>query len=362
MPFLTQAPENDEQTLHLLWRKDGGRFIQNNKPGVAVEYFHDLHPLLLAYREGTHQCSRVYGEVVAFAQGADAAIEFLRIDERIPFAFKPEGNVLAYGKGGHQRKVLVHHPDLQRNGILGTLDAYRFPVKFNTARICLIDAVKNVHQGGLTRPVLSKQGMNLPLFQGEIHLFIGHLAKELLVDFGHPQRRHVHSWLLRTGFDQGYLEAAAKNLIALGCNRILHSLGDLGLEAVVAGDVNNPVLHTEIENSTFIGITQYLLHGCQHQCRHTVDGRSHDGIRCYGVLVVGVPGGEQTALLRRLDNAGTCLVCTVGEHIGSLVGHRQGCLLAQGYIGEAAYIRFQYLDRGIHTLCTQFIGFQDLDD
>ena len=52
----------------------------------------------------------------------------------------------------------------------------------------------------------------------------------------------------------------------------------------------------------------------------------------------------------------------MGENIGSLVGHRQGCLLAQGYIGEAAYIRFQYLDRGIHTLCTQFIGFQYLDD
>ena len=72
-------------------------------------------------------------------------------------------HVLGDGHHRHEHEVLVHHADAARDGIVGGVDIHLFPADQDLAFIRLIQAVEDVHQGGLAGAVFPQQGMDLAL-------------------------------------------------------------------------------------------------------------------------------------------------------------------------------------------------------
>ena len=69
--------------------------------------------------------------------------------------------------------MLVDHANTQRDRILGRVNDSRLPINHDFTGIRLIEAVENVHQGGFSGTILTKQGMNLSLTQVKIDMVVG---------------------------------------------------------------------------------------------------------------------------------------------------------------------------------------------
>ena len=62
LALLGQALDDREQLLRLLRRQHGGRLVEDEDVGAAVERLQDLDPLLLADRDVLDERARVDGE------------------------------------------------------------------------------------------------------------------------------------------------------------------------------------------------------------------------------------------------------------------------------------------------------------
>ena len=66
--------------------------------------------------------------------------------------------------------MLMHHPNVQRRGVIGIADLDHLAVFLDHAFFRLVKAEQNAHQSGLSRAVLAQQRMNLsgPQLQGDV--------------------------------------------------------------------------------------------------------------------------------------------------------------------------------------------------
>jgi stage V sporulation protein SpoVS len=78
--------------------------------------------------------------------------------------------------------VLVHHADARPHGVAGAAEALHDVVQQDVALVGLVQAVENVHQGGLSRAVLTQEGVDLARFYGEIDVVVGDEGTEFLRD------------------------------------------------------------------------------------------------------------------------------------------------------------------------------------
>ena len=72
-----------------------------------------------------------------------------------PPARQTQRHVLGHGEARHELEVLVHHADAVAQGVRGRLERDRLAVDENLARVGLVQAVENLHQGALARAVLA---------------------------------------------------------------------------------------------------------------------------------------------------------------------------------------------------------------
>ena len=181
----SRSPRKTREELVLLVRgEDGGRFVENEQPGVAVEQLEDLNALLHANRQVLHLRIRIDGQMMLVAQAAQPSCRLAQIE-----AFQAEHGVLDHRKSSHQHEFLVHHADAQRDGILWTTDLDRLVIDQNRAGIHGMKSVQNLHQGALAGAVLAQQSMNFSRLDGEVDIAIGHHAGETLDDLSHCERR-----------------------------------------------------------------------------------------------------------------------------------------------------------------------------
>jgi hypothetical protein len=66
-----QQAQGGEEVIAFLRGENGGRLVENEDPGAAVQGLEDFHPLPLAHREMLDQRVRADIHLIAFGQGPD---------------------------------------------------------------------------------------------------------------------------------------------------------------------------------------------------------------------------------------------------------------------------------------------------
>ncbi len=69
--------------------------------------------------------------------------------------------------------MLVDHPDPEVDGVVRVADVHLRTADENFALIGGIQAVEDVHQGGLAGAVLPQDGQNFTLVEGQVNVVIG---------------------------------------------------------------------------------------------------------------------------------------------------------------------------------------------
>ena len=184
-PVGDQFLQDGEQVLGLLGRQDGGRFVEDHDAGVAVEGLEDLHPLLLPYREVRDPGPGIHPQPVALG-------ELLRVFYGLgevqggPLArLGAEHDVLRHGEGWYQGEVLVDHPDAAGYGVLRVVYLHLLAVHEDGAGVRGVEAVEDLHQGGLARPVLAEEAEDLTPAQRDGDVVVGPDGPERLGDVTH---------------------------------------------------------------------------------------------------------------------------------------------------------------------------------
>ena len=81
--------------------------------------------------------------------------------------------------------MLVHHPDPLRDRVARAVQADGPAADPDLPAVRLEQPVKDVHQGRLAGPVLTHQGVDLPLAHLEVDVIVGHHAGPGLHDLAH---------------------------------------------------------------------------------------------------------------------------------------------------------------------------------
>ena len=92
-------------------------------------------------------------------------------------------------RSGHQVELLVDHADAQRLRFVGRGEGDLLAGHPDAARVCVVRTGQDLHQGGLARPVLTHDGVDLASADGQGHVVERLDAREALADARHLEDR-----------------------------------------------------------------------------------------------------------------------------------------------------------------------------
>ncbi len=159
-----EAAEDGEEAVFFGGREDGGGLVEDEDAGVAVEELEDFDALLDADGEGAGEGVGVDGKVVLGAEGADAGGGGFEVEQRGGCA---ENGVFGDGEGWDEHEVLVDHADAEGDGVGGGCDADGRVVEEDLAGVHLVEAVEDLHEGGLAGAVFAEEGVDFAGGDGE---------------------------------------------------------------------------------------------------------------------------------------------------------------------------------------------------
>ena len=93
-----------------------------------------------------------------------------------------EHDVLGHGEHRDEHEVLVHHADAGLHGVAGAGEVLDGVVEQDLALVGLVQAVEDVHQGGLACAVLAEQAVDLTGFDREVDVVVRDQGAEPLGD------------------------------------------------------------------------------------------------------------------------------------------------------------------------------------
>ena len=183
LPLARQAAHDLEQLARLLRRQHGGRLVEDQDVGAAVERLQDLDPLLLADRDVLDPRGRVDREPVALRDLAHALARALEVEEDAAVRrLGREHDVLGDRHHRDQHEVLVHHPDAGVDRLPRRPELDLAALDVDLALVRVVEAVDDVHQRRLAGAVLAEQRVHLALEQVELDLVVREDAREALRD------------------------------------------------------------------------------------------------------------------------------------------------------------------------------------
>lgn len=167
-----------EEGVHLLRHQDGRGLVEDQRAGAAVEDLEDLHALaggdaeLLDEDVGAHAEAVAVGEFLDLAAGLGAdAVQLLAAED----------HVLQDREVVGEHEVLVDHADAAHDGVGGRGEGHLLAVDRDGPLVRLLHAVEDLHQRRLAGAVLSDQGVDGALADGEVDVVVGHDSGKRLV-------------------------------------------------------------------------------------------------------------------------------------------------------------------------------------
>ena len=182
LPGPAQLAHDLEQLVGLPGREHRGGLVEDEHLRLPHEGLDDLDALLHAHGQVLDHGVRVHVEAVALGDLPDPAAGGLEVEGAAAGALRAEGHVLRDGEHRHQHEVLVHHADPGGHGVPGAPEGHLGAVHQDASPARPVQAVEDVHQGGLARPVLAEEAVDLPGLHDEVDVLVGREGAEPLGD------------------------------------------------------------------------------------------------------------------------------------------------------------------------------------
>ncbi len=186
-PLGRQAADDREQLAGLLGREDGGRLVEDEDVGVAVEGLEDLDPLLLPDRDVLDLGLRIHREPEPLGDLTHAVVGLAEVEQGAPGVRRLGGehDVLGHRHHGDQHEVLMHHSHAGLDRGTRRAELHRLAGDDDLALVGVVQPVEDVHQRRLAGTVLAEQRVDLALPQVEVDVVVRDGAREALRDVAH---------------------------------------------------------------------------------------------------------------------------------------------------------------------------------
>ena len=144
-PFVAETAQHFEERVSLLWRQDGGRFVENENLRAAVERLEDFHALLESDRQlghdGVERNSErvVAGEFFEFGPGAGES------PGEEASALDTEDDVFEHREILHEHEMLVNHADARADRVLRRTEIDAATMHANLAGVGPVKSVDDIH-------------------------------------------------------------------------------------------------------------------------------------------------------------------------------------------------------------------------
>ena len=190
-PVVGHRPQRPEQVRRLLRGQDGGRLVEDQDPGLAIERLQDLDPLLLADGELPDPRAGIHRHAVALAELRHALLDRARVQaEGAPqVARVAEHDVLGDRERLHEPEVLVHHADPRLDPVARGVEGDGRAVDLELSLVGAVEAGEDVREGALAGAVLTEESVHLALERLEVDAVVGDDAREALRDPAARDRR-----------------------------------------------------------------------------------------------------------------------------------------------------------------------------
>ena len=151
-----QFLQDGEEVLGFLRCQDGSGFVEDQDAYIAVEGLQDLDPLAHPHGEVGHTRPRVHLQAVSLREFFCRPDSLLQVQGEALAGLRAEDDVLGHGERRYQGEVLMDHPDAASDGVFRVPDLDPLAVDEDLTLIRGVEAVEDLHQGGLARAVLAE--------------------------------------------------------------------------------------------------------------------------------------------------------------------------------------------------------------
>ena len=193
-PASLQRKQNRVQILDFLRRQQRSRLVEDQGAAALIERAQDLDPLLHADRQVFDQRLWVDAQTVALGGLPDPLLGALAI-ERDRGPSLPRMTFSVTVKREMSMKCWCTMPSPALDGVARAVEMDWLTIDENLPAVGRVEPEQNVHQRRFAGAVLTEQGVDLPMPDGEIDPIVGDDAGEALDDPAHLDRQ----WRLRLG-------------------------------------------------------------------------------------------------------------------------------------------------------------------
>ena len=196
LAVLDEVVHDVDELDDLLRRERGGRLVEDQDVGAAVERLEDLDALLHADGDVLDLRVRVDGQAVALGDLHDVFARRGHVELHALGRLGAEDDVFRDREGLNEHEVLVHHADAGRDRVARVVHFDLLAVDQNVAGGGLKQTVKLVHQRRFARAVFAEDRVDLAFVDREIDAVIGREIAEFLDDVAHLDDGRVHVHIL----------------------------------------------------------------------------------------------------------------------------------------------------------------------
>jgi hypothetical protein len=153
-----QTVDEREQPLDFLVRQGGRRLVEDEAAGVAEERSSDFDYLALGDPKVCHRAVEVELDTQLLENSSRLCSECPPADEAVPRRPLAEHHVFCNGEIRRRRELLEDHADPLPPGSDRVKGMVKLAGDLDRAGVRLVVAGKDLHERGLARPVLAKEG------------------------------------------------------------------------------------------------------------------------------------------------------------------------------------------------------------
>jgi hypothetical protein len=195
-PLRPQERERFQETVHFERRQHRRRLVEEERPRPPVQLLDELDPLALAEGEVRHFAVRVELQPEGRAELLDGARRGRAVDPGPAARLGPEHDVLRHRERLDQREVLVHHAEAKRERVARPGEPPRDPVDRDLARVGRHQPEEDREGGGLPRPVLADERVDLAAADREVDSVVRDHGAEAL---GHTAQLRGQAGVILVG-------------------------------------------------------------------------------------------------------------------------------------------------------------------